>query len=113
MGLKSKIAGIFAGINSKLEGNWISNPIEVQTKLFQELISTAQETQFGKDHSFEKIQNYVDFKNQVPIRDYESLKPYIDLARKGESNVLWKGKPLYFAKTSGTTSGSKYIPISK
>lgn len=113
MGFKSEIARIFAGINSKSEEKWIKHPVEAQTKIFRELISTAKQTQFGKDHGFEKIQTYEDFKNQVPIRDYEALKSYIDLIRNGKSDVLWKGKPLYLAKTSGTTSGSKYIPISK
>src|SRR5690606_9370509 len=113
MGFKSEIARIFAGINSKSEEKWITHPVETQTKIFRELISAGKQTQFGKDHGFEKIQTYEDFKNQVPIRDYEALKSYIDLIRNGKSDVLWKGKPLYLAKTSGTTSGSKYIPISK
>lgn len=113
MGFKSQIAKIFAGISSKTEEKWITHPVEAQNKIFRELISTGKQTQFGKDHGFEKIQTYEDFKNHVPIRDYEALKSYIDCVREGNPDVLWKGKPLYFAKTSGTTSGSKYIPISK
>ena len=68
---------------------------------------------FGKDHNFDKILNHEDFVKNVPIRDYEKIKLYIEKVRKGEPNILWTGKPLYFSKTSGTTSGVKYIPISK
>lgn len=113
MGLKAKIAQIFAQIISKSEKKWIENPIEFQTKIFNNLISVGTETKFGKDHHFEKIQSYEDFKKQVPIRDYEDLKPYIELIKEGKSDIIWKGKPIYFAKTSGTTSGTKYIPITK
>jgi phenylacetate-coenzyme A ligase PaaK-like adenylate-forming protein len=74
------------------------------------LISAAQ-TKFGKDHHFSSITSHADFIQNVPVRDYEGLKSYIDLVVNGEPNVLWKGKPLYFAKTSGTTSGAKYIPL--
>ncbi|HXL55241.1 MAG TPA: GH3 auxin-responsive promoter family protein, partial [Chitinophagaceae bacterium] len=80
---------------------------------FKSLIKSAKDTQFGKDHSFETIQSYDDFKKQVPIRDYEQIKLYIEKIKEGKQNVLWKGKPIYFAKTSGTTSGIKYIPITK
>lgn len=113
MGLKSFVAKIFAQYISKSEKSWIDHPIETQQKVFQELISGGKNTLFGKDHKFDSIQNYEDFKRNVPIRDYEELKPYIELIKEGKSDVLWKGKPLYFAKTSGTTSGTKYIPISK
>lgn len=113
MGLKAKIAQIFAQIISKSEKKWIENPIEFQSKIFNKLISVGTETKFGKDHHFEKIQSYEDFKKQVPIRDYEDLKPYIELIKEGKSDIIWKGKPIYFAKTSGTTSGTKYIPITK
>lgn len=84
-----------------------------QELILKNLVKTATKTQFGKDHSFEKINNYEDFKTAVPIRDYEMLKPYIEKIKEGQHNVLWKGKPIYFAKTSGTTSGVKYIPITK
>ena len=70
-------------------------------------------TNFGKEHGFENIKTYEDFVKQVPIRDYEEFKPYIEKIKQGKHNVLWKGQPIYFAKTSGTTSGIKYIPISK
>ena len=77
------------------------------------MIKEAQSTQFGKDHYFEQIQSHADFVQNVPIRDYEGLKSYVDRVVNGEENVLWKGKPIYFAKTSGTTSGAKYIPLTK
>ncbi|MBE0422782.1 MAG: GH3 auxin-responsive promoter family protein [Lutibacter sp.] len=89
------------------------NAVKVQQKVFENLIAQAQNTTFGKDHNFSNIKSYEDFKKQVPIRDYEALKPYVDKVIAGESDVLWKGKPLYFAKTSGTTSGVKYIPLTK
>lgn len=92
---------------------WADNPISFQKKTFDYLIQTAKNTVFGKDHNFAKIKTYNDFKNYVPVQDYENIKPYIERILDGEENVLWTEKPLYFAKTSGTTSGTKYIPISK
>jgi hypothetical protein len=111
MSIKSFAAKIFAFYIHKKTQKWASNPIETQQKVFNDLIRQAKETQFGKDHNFNTIQTFEDFANQVPIRDYEELKPYVDRVVKGEENILWKGKPLYFAKTSGTTSGAKYIPL--
>ncbi len=92
---------------------WANNPIETQEKVFQALIKEGQKTAFGEDHNFKTINTHADFVNQVPIRDYEALKTYVDRVVDGEADVLWKGKPIYFAKTSGTTSGAKYIPITK
>lgn len=89
------------------------NAIENQEKIFKYLIKTAQECEFGKDHRFSKITNYRKFKEQVPVRDYESLSFYMDRLLKGEKNLFWPGRPIYLAKTSGTTSGVKYIPITK
>lgn len=111
--LKSFFAKIYAGIISRQVYSWAKDPINTQNKVFQELISQARNTKFGKDHKFDSISSYQDYKNLVPVRDYEGLKGYIEDIKKGELDVLWKGKPLYFAKTSGTTSGAKYIPISK
>lgn len=90
----------------------MADPIGVQKKWLQKLVEKAANTRFGIDHNFKDIHDYNDFKAAVPIRDYEGLRPYIDRITKGEKDVLWPGKPLYFAKTSGTTSGTKYIPIS-
>ena len=92
---------------------WAKKPIETQEKVFRNLISSGTKTVFGQDHDFISINSYEDFKKRVPIRDYEALKPYVDRVVSGELNVLWEGKPIYFAKTSGTTSGVKYIPITK
>ena len=113
MSIKSIAARLFARQVVKKTQAWASNPVATQNKVFQELIRQAKDTQFGKDHHFAQIQSPVDFAQQVPIRDYEELKPYVERVVKGEENVLWKGKPLYFAKTSGTTSGAKYIPLTK
>jgi hypothetical protein len=113
MSIKSFGAKIFAKIIHKKTQDWANNPVETQQKVFQELIAQAQNTAFGKDHNFAQIKNFEDFAKQVPIRDYEELKPYVDRMVKGEENILWKGKPIYFAKTSGTTSGAKYIPLTK
>jgi len=71
------------------------------------------QTRFGKEHNFEQIKDQKTYQKEVPIRDYEGFKPYIDAVLEGKKNVLWKGRPLYYAKSSGTTSGAKYIPITK
>src|SRR6187402_2006752 len=113
MSLKTLAAKIFAQRIYKKTQAWANSPVETQKAVFLNLIHDAKQTQFGKDHHFDQIKTYDDFANQVPIRDYEDLKPYVDRVVKGEENILWKGKPLYFAKTSGTTSGAKYIPLTK
>lgn len=113
MSIKSIAAKIFAKKIHKKTLKWASKPVETQQKVFKDLIHLAKNTQFGKDHKFDEIKTFQDFAKQVPIRDYEELKPYVDKVVKGEADVLWKGKPLYFAKTSGTTSGAKYIPLTK
>jgi hypothetical protein len=86
---------------------------EDQESIFRDLVKTGKETVFGKDHKMAEVDTYEAYKQAVPIRDYEQFKPYIDQVKEGKHNILWKGKPIYFAKTSGTTSGIKYIPISK
>lgn len=113
MSIKTIAAKLFAERIYNATQNWAKNPIETQQKVFTDLILQAKQTQFGIDHNFNSIKTHEDFRNEVPIRDYEDLKPYVDRVVKGEANVLWKGKPLYFAKTSGTTSGAKYIPLTK
>ncbi len=90
-----------------------SQAVSLQMDTLDKLIATAANTEFGKDHEFGNLQGYSAFKNHVPVRDYEQLKPYIDKLLTGQPNVLWPGIPLYLSKTSGTTSGTKYIPISK
>jgi len=113
MSIKSVFAIPFAKQVTKRVLKWANNPYKTQEKVFQKLISQAKNTAFGKDHDFKSIRSYTDFKSRVKIQDYEGLRPYVDRIVAGEENVLWKGKPLYFAKTSGTTSGAKYIPITK
>lgn len=113
MSVKSFAAKIFARKVNKKTQRWVQNPIKTQQLVFNNLIRQAEYTRFGKDHNFSKIKSFEDFASQVPIRDYEELRPYVDRVVKGELDVLWKGKPLYFAKTSGTTSGAKYIPLTK
>jgi len=113
MGIKSKLIKPFAKHISKEIYKWASNAVEIQKQEFKSLLETGKITSFGKEHQFQKINSWQAFREQVPIRDYESLKPYIQRIIEGEQNVLWKGRPKYFAKTSGTTSGSKYIPITR
>ena len=113
MSLKSFLAKQFAKSIYKKTKLWSDHPVQTQQTVFKEIIRQAKNTQFGIDHDFDTINTFQDFSKKVPIRDYEALKPYIDRVVQGEENVLWKGKPLYFAKTSGTTSGAKYIPLTK
>jgi GH3 auxin-responsive promoter len=87
--------------------------VQAQDAVFKHLILRGGKTAFGRDHDFNKIKTYQDFTAHVPLRDYEGLKTYIERVKNGETDVLWQGKPAYFAKTSGTTSGVKYIPITK
>lgn len=113
MSIKSFAAKIFAGIIHTRNQKWINNPVETQEKVFLELLAKAKTTVFGEEHNFDAIRTHADFVSKVPVRDYEDLKEYVDRVVHGEENVLWPGKPLYFAKTSGTTSGAKYIPLTK
>lgn len=113
MSIKSFAAKIFASYIRKKIDRWASNPHETQDKVFEDLIQKAKNTKFGKEHNFDKINTHLDFIQNVPIRDYEELKPYVDLMVEGQEDILWPGKPLYYAKTSGTTSGAKYIPLTK
>ena len=89
------------------------NAILLQINILKQNVKQAKNTLFAKDHHFEKVKDYTSFKQNVPIRDYEDFLPYIEKVKQGEKDILWKGKPIYFAITSGTTAGSKYIPITK
>ncbi|MDP5230416.1 MAG: GH3 auxin-responsive promoter family protein [Cellulophaga sp.] len=111
MSLKSLAAKIFAKRIHKRTQKWVNKPLETQEKVFLSLITKAQSTEFGKDHHFDGIKTHDDFVRNVPVRDYEELKSYVERVVNGESDILWPKKPVYFAKTSGTTSGAKYIPI--
>ena len=113
MGIRSVLSKPFARYIAKQQQKWSLRPGETQQAVFQEIVSKASTTAFGQDHGFADIKSHQDFKTQVPIQDYEGLRPYVDRVVKGESDILWPGKPAYFAKTSGTTSGAKYIPITK
>ncbi|TAF44525.1 MAG: hypothetical protein EAZ51_06140 [Sphingobacteriales bacterium] len=113
MGLKAALSKPYAKFAVWQINKWKNNALKAQQTVFKSLINTAKNTAFGKNHQFATIKSYQDYKRQVPIRDYEDLKPYIDKTVAGQANVLWPGLPLYFAKTSGTTSGVKYVPISK
>lgn len=113
MKIKSFFAKPFAGYISKQIKKGMESAVQDQQSIFSYLIKVGGKTQFGKEHGFENIKSYEDFVKQVPLRDYEEFKPYIERIKQGKHNVLWKGQPIYFAKTSGTTSGIKYIPITK
>ena len=113
MSLKSFASKIFAKKVAKKTSKWIDNPIDTQNRVFNEILQKAANTRFGQDHGFSEIHSHADFLQRVPIRDYEDLKMYVNQVVAGKEDILWPGKPLYFAKTSGTTSGAKYIPITK
>ena len=113
MGIRSFLSKPIAAIVAAQQKSWSLKPGASQEEVFRKIIVQAQQTKFGIDHDFKSIRSVKDFQDRVPIRDYEALSPYIKKIIDGESNVLWPGKPVYFAKTSGTTSGTKYIPITK
>ncbi|GAO43160.1 GH3 auxin-responsive promoter family protein [Flavihumibacter petaseus] len=113
MKFKSFLAKPFAAYVVKQIRRSMQQAVPDQEAIFQDLLKTGAHTQFGKDHRLEEGMSLAAYRQAVPIRDYESLKPYINQIKEGKHNILWKGQPLYLAKTSGTTSGVKYIPISK
>src|SRR6186713_3270067 len=113
MKFKSFLAKPFASYIYRSIQKGMSTAIEDQEATLKELLKTGKLTEFGKEHGFHSVTKYEDYKQALPIRDYELYKPYINKVKEGRHNILWRGKPIYFAKTSGTTSGVKYIPISK
>ncbi|MBX3253371.1 MAG: GH3 auxin-responsive promoter family protein [Chitinophagaceae bacterium] len=113
MKIKSFFAKPFAGYVHKQIKKSMLTAIEDQERILKELLKTGRKTEFGKEHNYNNINTYGEFSQAVPLRDYEGFKPYIELIKQGKHNILWKGLPIYFAKTSGTTSGAKYIPITK
>lgn len=113
MSIKSFVIKQAAKFIAKGVDRWAVRAVDAQEEVMQNLIQIGQKTAYGKDHGFDKIRNYEDFKKQVPLVDYEALRPYIDRITAGEKDVLWRGLPKYYAKTSGTTSGAKYIPLTK
>ena len=93
--------------------SWMNNPAAAQREVLQDLVTTAQYTQFGHQHKFAKLFNIREFKNTVPVHEYDEVKPYIERMMQGEENVLWPTPVTWFAKSSGTTSDkSKFIPVS-
>lgn len=113
MGIRSVLSRPLAHWVVQRQQEWMYRPAEAQQRWFQQLVRQARHTRFGADHRFNDIHTVADFRQAVPVRDYEDLKPYIEKVVAGEPDILWTGKPLYLAKTSGTTSGTKYIPITK
>lgn len=113
MGIRAILSKPFAKKIVADQKKWSSSPGRYQQAIFENLIKTSKSTVFGKDHGFGEIKDFEDFRKSVPIRDYEELSPYVKQILDGKNDVLWPGKPKYFAKTSGTTSGTKYIPITK
>jgi hypothetical protein len=113
MGVKAWLSKPLAAFMHKKHQRWIQHPVEAQKAIFESIVHKAQQTSFGKDHNFSKISSHADFVKSVPVRDYEGLSHYFNRVKQGEKDVLWPGKPLYLAKTSGTTSGTKYIPITR
>src|SRR4051812_14137989 len=113
MKIKSFLARPFASYIYKAIRKSMQTAVADQEATLKQLLKVGRVTEFGKEHSLDKINGYDEFKNAVPVRDYERLKPYIEKIKEGKHNILWKGQPIYFAKTSGTTSGVKYIPITK
>lgn len=113
MNLKSLLAKPFANYIYNKTQKSAQTALEDQEEILKNLLKIGKLTEFGKDHQLAAVNNHQGFTQAVPIRDYEQMKPYIELIKEGKQNILWKGKPIYLAKTSGTTSGVKYIPITK
>jgi hypothetical protein len=111
MGFKAFLAKPLAAVISSKVKKEAARAVADQEKILKQLLKKASQTAFGKDHGFSEINTYEGYKKAVPVRDYEQLRSYIERAVHGELNVLWPGKPLYWSKTSGTTSGIKYIPL--
>jgi hypothetical protein len=111
MKIKSYLAKPFAGFIQRKIQKSMQTALSDQQNILQSLLKKGGKAEFGKDHHFKDITGHADFKEAVPIRDYEKLSPYIHKIKEGKHNILWPGQPIYLAKTSGTTSGAKYIPI--
>ena len=108
--IKSILSLLFARYIVKKNNRWKESAVEYQNKIMHSLVCSGKNTLFGKDHFFQKKSSYEAFKKNIPVRDYEELKKYITLIKDGKKNILWPGKPIYLCKTSGTTSGTKFIP---
>ena len=113
MSILSLLSKPLAAYTAKQTRFWSRNAVLMQQRIFQQLLHSGKNTLFGRDHWITSVKSYEEYREQIPIRDYEAFRPYIDRIKNGEENVLWPGKPLYLSKTSGTTSGIKYIPITR
>lgn len=113
MKIKSFLAKPFAGYIYKQVRKSLNTALEDQEQILQNLLKAGRKTEFGIEHHLHEVSNYAEYQQAVPLRDYEGFVPYINRIKEGKHNVLWKGLPIYFAKTSGTTSGIKYIPITR
>jgi len=113
MKIKSFLAKPFASYIYKGIRKGMATAVADQENILKTLVKVGRTTEFGKQSGLDKVNSYAEFAQAVSIRDYEDMKPFINLIKEGKHNVLWKGRPIYFAKTSGTTSGTKYIPITK
>lgn len=113
MKIKSFLARPFAAYIYKGIRKGMVSAVADQENILKNLLKVGRITEFGKESGLDKVNTYEEFRQAVPIRDYEQMRPWVDKIKEGRHNVLWKGKPIYFAKTSGTTSGTKYIPITK
>ena len=113
MSIKSFFARPYANVVHRNIKKWSMDAARAQEFLLHKLINKAKKTAFGKEHGFNEITSHQEFIKRVPVRDYEALLPYIERIKAGEKDVLWPGVPVYFAKSSGTTSGVKYIPLTK
>jgi len=113
MGVKSFLIKPYAAHVARKVRFWRNKPLEAQNKVFKSLVCIAKTTSFGRDHDFAGIKSHEDFCHHVPILEYEQIKDSVERIKSGEKDVLWPGKPIYFAKTSGTTSGMKIIPITR
>ena len=113
MGFKSTIIRPYAKYVARSIDRWAGEAVAAQQQVFRELMQGLAQTAFGRDHGITADTTYEAFRQRVPLRDYEGLRDYVDRIKAGERDVLWPGRPAYFAKTSGTTSGVKYIPLTR
>lgn len=113
MKIKSFLARPFASYIYKGIRKGMTAALADQDAILKNLLKTGRSTEIGKEARLDQVNSYEEFRQAMPVRDYEQMRPWIDKVKEGRHNILWKGKPIYFAKTSGTTSGTKYIPITR
>jgi hypothetical protein len=111
MALRSTFLRPFARHVARGIDRWSADPVGAQAKVLRELLRNGRRTAFGRFHGLDRVRDHTGFRAAVPLRDYEGLRPWVERIKAGEESVLWPGMPKYFAKTSGTTSGVKYIPL--